>query len=108
MTYTLLGNSGGWDWGRGGRNGQGVTNDLSALLTLNPSFRLLVVHGRSDLVTPYGVSRFLLDQLRPANAPERVQLAIYRGGHMFYFGDDQRRAFTADAKLFYQGADGRK
>ena len=50
------------------------------------------------------VSRYLLDQLRPAAAPERVQLATYRGGHMFYFSDDQRRAFTADAKLFYQGA----
>jgi carboxypeptidase C (cathepsin A) len=103
ITYALL-SGGNWDWGRGGRAGQGVTNDLSALLTLNPSFRLLVSHGRSDLVTPYGVSRYLLDQLRPAGAPERVQLTTYRGGHMFYFGDEQRRAFTADAKLFYQGA----
>jgi len=105
ITYTLL-NAGNWDWGggRGGRGGQGVTNDLSALLTLNPSFRLFVSHGRSDLVTPYGISRYLLDQLRPATAPERVQLNIYRGGHMFYFSDEQRRAFTADAKQFYQGA----
>ena len=102
ITYTLLNSAGSWDWGRGGRGGQGVTNDLSALLTLNPSFRLMVSHGRSDLVTPYGVSRYLLDQLRPAAAPDRVQLTTYRGGHMFYFSDEQRRSFTADAKLFYQ------
>jgi carboxypeptidase C (cathepsin A) len=102
MTYTLL-NRESWDWGSN-RERPGVTNDLSALLTLNPSFRLLVSHGRSDLVTPYGVSRYLLDQLRPATAPERVQLINYRGGHMFYFSDEQRRAFTADAKMFYQGA----
>ena len=62
------------------------------------------MHGRNDLVTPYGVSRYLLDQIRPAGAPERVQLTAYRGGHMFYFSDEQRRAFTADAKTFYQGA----
>ena len=108
ITYTLLSRDG-WDWssgrsGRGPQSGQGVTDDLSALLTLDPSFRLLVVHGRSDLVTPYGVSRYLLDQIRPVGAPERVQLTAYRGGHMFYFGDEQRRAFTADAKSFYQGA----
>ena len=108
ITYTLLSRDG-WDWsnGRGGRvpqGGQGVTDDLSALLTLDPSFRLLVVHGRNDLVTPYGVSRYLLDQIRPVGAPERVQLVAYRGGHMFYLSDEQRRTFTADAKLFYQGA----
>ena len=103
ITYTLLANTRGWDWG-GGIRDAGVTNDLSALLTLDQSFRLLVTHGRSDLVTPYGVSRYLLDQLRPVAAPERVQLATYRGGHMFYFSDEQRRAFTADAKLFYQGS----
>jgi carboxypeptidase C (cathepsin A) len=102
ITYTLL-NRERWDWG-GGRERPGVTNDLSAMLTLDPSFRLLVAHGRSDLVTPYGVSRYLLDQIRPTAAPERVQLNTYRGGHMFYFNDEQRRAFTADAKLFYQGA----
>jgi carboxypeptidase C (cathepsin A) len=107
ITYTLLSRDG-WDWstGRGGQSslaGQGVSNDLSALLTLDPSFRLLVAHGRNDLVTPYGVSRYLLDQIRPAGAPERVQLTAYRGGHMFYFSDEQRRAFTADAKMFYQG-----
>src|SRR5262249_32680986 len=104
ITYSLL-NGERWDWSNGReRSGErpGISNDLSAMLTLNPSFRLLVAHGRSDLVTPYGVSRYLLDQLRPASAPDRVQLSVYSGGHMFYFRDEQRRAFTSDVKNFYQ------
>ncbi len=103
MSYILLNRDLKWDWG-GDRARQrvGASDDLRALLTLNPSFRLLVVHGRSDLVTPYGVTRYLLHQVTPADAPERVQFMAYRGGHMFYFTDTSRRAFTADARAFYQ------
>jgi carboxypeptidase C (cathepsin A) len=53
-------------------------------------------------VTPYGVTRYLLDQLPPAGAADRTQLKAYRGGHMFYFDADSRRAFSAEAKAFYQ------
>jgi carboxypeptidase C (cathepsin A) len=77
------------------------------LLSLNPSFRLLIAHGRTDLVTPYGVSRYVVDHLPDLTAgeardPERAQLKVYRGGHMFYFDRNARRDFTADAKAFYQ------
>ena len=105
MSYILLNRNLRWDWGGdGARERVGVSPDLRTLLTLNPSFRLLVVHGRSDLVTPYGVTRYLLHQVTPANAPERVQFAAYRGGHMFYFNAEARRTFTAEAKAFYQNA----
>ena len=106
ITYTLLHGeiSGKWDWG-GARDRQGISDDLRALLALDPSFRLLVVHGRSDLVTPYGVTRYVLDQLpTPLSMRERVRFKAYRGGHMFYFDADSRRAFSAEAKAFYQGA----
>ncbi len=102
MTYILLsGDAGGWDWGSG-RVPPGVSEDLRTQLSLDPSFRLLVVHGRSDLVTPYGVSRYLLDRLSQPGAPDRVQFQAYRGGHMFYFDAESRRTFSADAKAFYQ------
>ena len=105
MSYILLNRGLRWDWGgNGARERVGVSEDLRTLLTLNPSFRLLAVHGRSDLVTPYGVTRYLLHQVSPADAPERVQFAAYRGGHMFYFNTEARRAFTAEAKAFYQNA----
>jgi carboxypeptidase C (cathepsin A) len=104
MTYVLLARdvSGKWDWGDR-REPPGVSDDLRILLAFDPSFRLLIAHGRSDLVTPYGVSRYVLDQLPEIGGPGRTQLKLYRGGHMFYFNKDSRRAFAADAKGFYQG-----
>jgi carboxypeptidase C (cathepsin A) len=105
MTYTLLNRdvSGKWDWG-GGRSQASVARDLRELLALNPGFRVLISHGRSDLVTPYGVSRYLLDHLPAIGGENRAQLKIYRGGHMFYLEPDARAAFTADAGAFYRGA----
>jgi carboxypeptidase C (cathepsin A) len=90
-----------WDWGDR-REPPGVSDDLRELLALSPSFRLLIAHGRTDLVTPYGVSRYVVEHLPDIGAPDRVQLKLYRGGHMFYFSPDARRSFTADAKAFYQ------
>jgi carboxypeptidase C (cathepsin A) len=104
MTYVLLSGeaNGRWDWGRGsGRDSASVDGELRSLLTLDPSFRLLVVHGYTDLVTPYAVSRYVLDHLPDFPNPERAQLRVYRGGHMFYIDPGSRRAFTADAKAFY-------
>jgi carboxypeptidase C (cathepsin A) len=103
MTYILLANdvSSKWDWGDR-RSPPGVSDDLRNLLALNPSFRLLVGHGYTDLVTPYGVSRYVLDQLPDIGGAGRAQLKLYRGGHMYYFDADSRRAFSADARDFIQ------
>ena len=105
MTYILLASdvSGKWDWERG-RGSAGVSDDLRELLALIPSFRLLIAHGYSDMVTPYAVSRYVLDHLPPVGDPSRTQLARYRGGHMFYIDAQSREAFSTDAKTFYQSA----
>ena len=102
MTYALLAPMR-WDWGEGGggRLGASVDDDLRVLLTLDPSFRLLVAHGYSDLVTPYSASRYVLDHL-PVGGPDRVQLRVYRGGHMVYLDEASRHAFTVDARTFYE------
>lgn len=105
MTYVLLSTevNNRWDWGRGsGRDSASVDEDLRALFTLNPSFRLLVVHGYTDMVTPYAVSRYVLDHLPDFPNPSRAQLKVYRGGHMFYTDGGSRRALTADARSFYE------
>jgi carboxypeptidase C (cathepsin A) len=105
MTYTLLASdiSGKWDWGdHSSRSQASITEDLRELLSLTPSFRLLVSHGYSDMVTPYAVSRYVLDHMPPIGDPSRTQLRVYRGGHMFYIDAESRKAFTADAKAFYQ------
>jgi carboxypeptidase C (cathepsin A) len=103
MTYILLsGDVGGnWEWGSR-RDPPGASDDLRNLLALGPSFRLMVAHGRSDLVTPYGVSRYVLDELPQPSDPSRIQLKLYGGGHMFYFAAEERRNFTAAARDFYQ------
>jgi carboxypeptidase C (cathepsin A) len=107
MTYILLASdiSGKWEWGgSSGRGSASVTNDIRELLSLTPSFRLMVAHGYSDMVTPYGVTRYVLDHLPPIGEPARTSLALYRGGHMFYIDADSRKAFSADAKTFYQSS----
>ncbi len=105
MTYVLLASdiAGKWDWGEhSARNSASVTDDVRELLSLKPSFRLLVAHGYSDMVTPYAVSRYVLDHLPPIGDPARTQLRLYRGGHMFYIDAESRKAFSADARTFYQ------
>ena len=104
ITYVLLASdiSGKWDWGgAGNRTSASVNDDLRELLALIPSFRLLIAHGYSDMVTPYAVSRYVLDHLPPIGEPSRTQLSLYRGGHMFYIDAQSRKAFSADAKTFY-------
>jgi len=105
MTYMLLNSdvTGRWDWqGRGeSRSSASVTGDIRELLSLNPSFRILIGHGYSDMATPFGVSRYVVNHLPPMGAPDRVQLKLYRGGHMLYFVPESRIAFSADAKAFY-------
>jgi len=102
MTYILLARdiAGHWDWG-GGRSPATAEPDLRELLALDPSFHLLIAHGYSDMVIPYYVSRYIIDHLPPLGSADRVQLKLYRGGHMMYFNTASRAALTADARSFY-------
>jgi carboxypeptidase C (cathepsin A) len=107
MTYNLLASdiSGKWNWGGGaGRSGVSVDDDLRSLLALTPSFRLLIAHGYSDMVTPYAESRYVLDHMPVMGDPMRAQLKLYRGGHMLYLDPESRHAFSTDVKAFYQEA----
>lgn len=109
MTYSLLSLDVNrqWDWkdGREGtRANAAASNDLRELLATIPSFRLMVMHGYSDVITPYGASRYVLDHLPSALAKDRTELTLYRGGHMFYTHLDSLRQANADAKAFYERA----
>ncbi|WP_244510026.1 S10 family peptidase [Rhizobium sp. AC27/96] len=106
MTYTLLSSSVNRQWKWGGRNNggsrlsAGVTDDLKELLSLSPSFRLMIGQGYSDVVIPFGVNKYVLDHMPPSLA-DRVALKLYRGGHMFYTRPASREQFTGDAKAFF-------
>jgi len=105
ITYKLLANdvTGHWDWS-GGRVEAGVDDELRVLLSFDMHFRLLIAHGMTDLVTPYGDTRYLLDHLPNAEPPGRAQLKLYRGGHMLYLYSSSREAFSKDAAAFYKAA----
>ncbi len=104
MTYSLLAGdvTRGWDW-QGNRATASVEDDLRTLLAFSRSFRILVAHGYSDMVTPYAMTRYVLDHL-PASEADRAQLKLYRGGHMLYLDAQSRKAFSADAAAFYRNA----
>ncbi len=104
MTYNLLAPeiSGKWDWeDGGGHSPPSAAEDLRQLLALTPSFRLMIAHGYSDMVTPYSVSRYVLNHMPPNVEGERTELKLYRGGHMFYTDSQSRKAFTTDARTMY-------
>lgn len=108
VTYTLINDEVNrrWEWnGRSGgdtRRLASVETDIRDLLSTIPSFRLMIAHGRDDALTPYGVSRYVLDHLPAGLATARTELKTYPGGHMFYTQSAARRAFSEDARRFYQ------
>jgi carboxypeptidase C (cathepsin A) len=103
MTYQLLANevTRHWDW-KGGRVQAGIEEDLRLLLSFDPSFRVLIAHGYSDLITPYADTRYILEHMPAFSPPGRVALKLYRGGHMLYLDVASRRAFSNDAAAFYR------
>jgi carboxypeptidase C (cathepsin A) len=105
MTYTLLAHLS-WQWGsheQGSMTEASATDELRETLALSPSFRLLIAHGTSDLVTPYAANKYVIDHLPSSLTEGRVALKLYRGGHMLYTNAASRLAFTADARAFYAG-----
>jgi carboxypeptidase C (cathepsin A) len=93
-----------WNWGNGRTPPHAVTA-LRRVLALDREFQLLVVHGYTDLVTPYFESGLILRQLRDFGPGERVRQKTYPGGHMFYTRDEARRAFRDDAMEMYRPVD---
>jgi carboxypeptidase C (cathepsin A) len=103
MTYQLLAGdvTRQWDW-KNGRQNAGVEDDLRVLLSFDPSFHVLIAHGYADLVTPYAMTRYVLDHMPAFTPPGRATLKLYRGGHMIYLVPESRKAFSADVGAFYR------
>lgn len=111
MTYTLLNVDVNrrWEWngGRGGGDSRATTTaaiDVRDLLSVIPQFRVMVAHGYSDALIPYGFSKYVLDHLPPSLTAGRLKLELYRGGHMFYTSPTSRSAFSQNARIFYMKA----
>jgi carboxypeptidase C (cathepsin A) len=92
-----------WTWGRGRTPPESV-DDLRNDLANDAQVRVLVAHGANDLVTPYFGTQLLLDQLPVYGSPDRVKLAVYAGGHMFYNRDASRKGLRDDAAAMFRDA----
>jgi len=105
ISYRLLNGeiSGNWDYGTSpSRQGYaGVMDDLQRARSLNPSLGVLVVHGYTDLVTPYMASRYLVSQLPSLPGAKPIRLETVEGGHMMYFRPDGRQALKEAASQLY-------
>jgi carboxypeptidase C (cathepsin A) len=89
-----------WDWGRGMGRPESLTA-LQAALALDPRLHVLIAHGLFDLTTPYFATELILRALPDLDAPNRVRLVVYPGGHMFYSQDGSRAALHRDAAALY-------
>lgn len=91
-----------WDWGSERGQPEAVTA-LTDLLTLDPALRVVIAHGRTDLVTPYFGTTLILRQLDIPDSAQRLVQMTYAGGHMFYTRPDSRHAFRDDLQALYGG-----
>jgi carboxypeptidase C (cathepsin A) len=88
-----------WDWG-GGRRSLSASDALRRALALEPRLKVMIAHGRTDLQTPYMMSRYVRDHM-PGELRDRIALNLYDGGHMLYLHSDARRRLHDDAAAFY-------
>lgn len=106
LQYRLLNRdiNGRWDFGTT-PNRQGFADALGELQrarTSNPALKILITHGYTDLVTPYSVSQFLIDQLEPIDGAAPIALRVYRGGHMMYMRAASRKQLQEDVLELYR------
>ncbi len=101
LKYDLLDRAPGaaWDFKEGDDLIARGTPDLRKLLALNPSLHILIANGYFDTVCPFASSRWLVEHLPVGR--DRVHLAVYKGGHMFYTRPGSRAALTSDAAALY-------
>ncbi|WP_449409947.1 S10 family peptidase [Methylobacterium komagatae] len=104
MRYELLSSAvnHGWNWGSS-RQSPEALSALKSALALDGKLRVLVVHGATDLVTPYFASKLQIAQI-PSYGGGRLNLTVYPGGHMFYGRDASRAAFHKDAADLFAAA----
>jgi len=75
--------------------------DMRQSLAIDPRLKALIVHGYTDLSCPYFASRLIIDQMPPKAIGDRLKLAVYSGGHMFYSRPDSRASLHRDAAAVY-------
>jgi len=76
-------------------------SDLRQALAIDPKMKALIVHGYDDLSCPYFQSEMVVAQIPTMGAPDRLQVKVYPGGHMFYSRPDSQAALRRDVMALY-------
>ncbi|ALG69697.1 septum formation initiator [Azospirillum thiophilum] len=93
----------GWEWPR--MSVPSAVDALQTALTLQPALRVLIAHGRTDLITPYMASRWVVSRLElPPGERGRVAVTVHPGGHMMYTRAEGRAGLAADARALIEAA----
>ena len=103
--YRLLSNrvNRNWEWPR--MSVPSAVDALQTALTLQPALRVRIVHGLTDLITPYMASRWVASRLElPEGERDRVAVTVHPGGHMMYTRPEGRAALAADARALVEEA----
>ena len=69
-----------------------AVRDLRNSLALDPRMKVLVMHGLTDLVTPYFESKMVLDQIPDFGTPDRLRLVNNDDRHLAALVDRDLRA----------------
>ncbi|MGH6860126.1 MAG: hypothetical protein ACRECY_07715, partial [Phyllobacterium sp.] len=72
--------------------------DLTNALAYDPALKTLVLHGYTDLRTPFHQSEL---DLKGIGLQDRVPVKLYEGGHMTYFTQPSRQLLKSDLDAFY-------
>jgi carboxypeptidase C (cathepsin A) len=97
--YNLLSYAVNQAWDRD--NSDKPVGDLRRAISADPKMAVLVAHGMDDLSCPYFASRLVIDQMPSFGQADRVKLALYAGGHMYYSRSDSAAQFRRDALAMY-------
>jgi carboxypeptidase C (cathepsin A) len=87
-------------WDRG-RPRDTPVSDLRKAIANDPRMGVMIAHGWDDLSCPFFGSRMIVAQMPAFGQAERVKMAVYPGGHMFYSRPDSGAAFKRDAKALF-------
>ncbi len=75
--------------------------DLRQAMAIDPPMKVLIAHGYTDLSCPFFASRLIVNQMPIMGDVDRLRLAVYPGGHMFYTRPASRAALHRDAAFVY-------
>ena len=87
-------------WARGTNSNESYSA-LRRVLVKSPQLKVLLAHGYTDIACPYFADVLAIDQIPAVAGRDRVRMAVYPGGHVFYNREGSLSAFTRDAQLNY-------